>query len=366
MFDALAALFASRRTSLSVPVLDGALKPDNRLEEAPVLAERAGLEDLATGPDGTLYAACGPALLHVAADGSLAPVARFESAITALACLPDGTLAVGLGDRVVLDALGAKAPVLTTVDGQPLGAVTALSAGPAGTLLICDGSVGRPYGEWSRDLMEAGRTGRLIACETATGSARTLVGDLAYAFGAMVDAHGRILVAESWKHRVCAVRDGRATPVIAALPGYPARLAPAAGGGFWLTLFACRTQLIEFVLRETDYRREMMRTIAPDHWVAPALRSGADFLEPLQGGLVKQMGVLKPWAPSRSYGLVVRCDPDAKPLFSLHSRAGGNHHGVVAAAERGDDLFVLSKGAGRILRLSVGALTPSGAAEPTP
>lgn len=367
MFDALAAaLFPSRRTSLSVPVLDGALKPDNRLEEAGVFAERPGLEDIAVGLDGALYAACGPAVLHVAADGSLAPVATFDRAITAMAFLPNGALAVGLGDCVVMDALGAKAPILNTVDGKPLGAVTALRAGPAGTLLICDGSMGRPYGEWSRDLLESGRTGRLLACDLATTNARTLVGGLAYAFGALVDAQGRILVAESWTHRVCAVRDGRATPVVAELPGYPARLAPAADGGFWLTLFACRTQLVEFVLRETDYRREMMRTIAPDHWVAPALRSGADFLEPLQGGGVKQMGVLKPWAPSRSYGLVVRYDAEAKPLFSLHSRAGGRHHGVVAVAERGDDLFVLSKGAGRILRLSVGAMTPSTAMDPSP
>ena len=34
------------------------------------------------------------------------------------------------------------------------------------------------------------------------------------------------------------------------LPGYPARLSPAQDGGFWLAVFAGRTQLIEFVLRE--------------------------------------------------------------------------------------------------------------------
>ena len=39
------------------------------------------------------------------------------------------------------------------------------------------------------------------------------------------------------------------------LPVYPSRLAAAAGGGFWLTAFAARTQLVEFVLREPAYRR---------------------------------------------------------------------------------------------------------------
>ena len=48
-----------------------------------------------------------------------------------------------------------------------------------------------------------------------------------------------------------------------------------------------------------------------------------------------------------------RIGDDFIPTFSLHSRVGGKHHGVVAVAERGDELFVLSKGAGRILRLSV-------------
>jgi hypothetical protein len=176
---------------------------------------------------------------------------------------------------------------------------------------------------------------------------------LGYAFGALDDGQGHILVSESWRHQVSIVKDRRTVPAIAALPGYPARMAPSARGGLWLSLFACRTQLVEFVLRESDYRREMLRTIDPKYWVAPALSSGADFLEPLQGGSVKQMGILKPWAPPRSYGLLVLFNADFIPVLSLHSRTGGRHHGVVAVVESGDDLFVLSKGAGRILRLSL-------------
>ena len=81
---------------------------------------------------------------------------------------------------------------------------------------------------------------------------------------------------ESWSHRVCRAavigRDlGTVEPIIRNLPGYPARLGRAVGGGFWLSLFALRTHLIEFVLREDDFRDEMMRTIAPQYWIAPAL-----------------------------------------------------------------------------------------------
>ncbi len=141
------------------------------------------------------------------------------------------------------------------------------------------------------------------------------------------------------------------------LPGYPCRFAAADDGGFWLTLFCSRTQLVEFVLMEDDYRREMMETIDPQYWIAPAFGSGSDFLEPLQGGGVKQMGILKPWAPPRSYGLVVRFGADLTPLYSLHSRVGGHNHGICAAAQHGNTLYIMSKGAGRISKLSIATVT---------
>ncbi len=49
----------------------------------------------------------------------------------------------------------------------------------------------------------------------------------------------------------------------------------AGGGGFWLSFFAVRTHLVEFVLREDDFRQEMMKTIPnPAYWISPALASG--------------------------------------------------------------------------------------------
>ena len=96
------------------------------------------------------------------------------------------------------------------------------------------------------------------------------------------------------------------------LPVYPSRLSPASAGGFWLTAFAARTQLVEFVLRENAYRRRMMAEIDPEYWIAPKLKSGQSFLEPMQGAHIKTMGVVKPWAPPRSYGLVIRLDAERR------------------------------------------------------
>jgi hypothetical protein len=63
-----------------------------------------------------------------------------------------------------------------------------------------------------------------------------------------------------------------------------------------------------FVLREDDFRQEMMGTIAPQYWIAPALATSGDALEPMQSGSIKALGIQKPWAPPRSYGLIARID----------------------------------------------------------
>ena len=94
----------------------------------------------------------------------------------------------------------------------------------------------------------------------------------------------------------------------------------------------------------------MMAEIDPEYWIAPKLKSGQSFLEPMQGAHIKTMGVIKPWAPPRSYGLVIRLNADAVPLYALHSRVDGVNHGIVAAVEMDGALYAIAKGSGRLLR----------------
>ena len=68
------------------------------------------------------------------------------------------------------------------------------------------------------------------------------------------------------------------------------------------------------------------------------------------------MGISKPWAPPRSYGLVVRLGSDGLPRYSLHSRSDGHHHGIVSAVEASGYLYMLSRGAGLLLRVGVDGL----------
>ncbi|HMN71282.1 MAG TPA: hypothetical protein PKA55_05375 [Rhodoblastus sp.] len=337
-------------SSITVPPFDGALQPNQMLEHAEVVAKLPEGEDIAT--DGkTIYVADGRTIRRL--DGeTLTEVRRFDRTVTALCLLPGGGLAVALdGTEVRIFAAIEGADSGKSFTGPNMTAVNALAAGPSGTVLATDGSQAEPYARWAHDLMSRGAAGRLLSIDIAGGGVSVLASGLRYAFGA-IPFDGDTLVSESWRHRIVAISaSGFVRPVFTDLPVYPSRMSKAAGGGYWLTCFTGRTQLVEFVLRENAYRRRMMAEIAPEHWIAPRLRSGKSFKEPMQGAHLKTMGVVKPWAPPRSYGLVIRLSETGLPQYSLHSRVDGENHGIVAAVEMGDSLYAMAKGPGRLLRL---------------
>ncbi len=340
--------------TIAVPSFDGALKPNQKLEEAEVLLECAAPEDLAT--DGTaIYLADGPRLLRL--DGRSATELRvFENPISALAALPGGELAVALGGREVRIFPEPSAAKPRVVFATGLNAINALAPAPDGTLIATDGSLTRGVDEWARDLMEHGHSGRMLILDPATGSSKVLANGLGYAFGCCATGDGT-LVSESWRHRLIEVRRNGSTNIaLPHLPVYPSRISPAPSGGYWLTAFTARSLLVEFVLREPAFRKRMMAEIEPRYWIAPCLRSGDSFKEPMQGAHIKTMGVVKPWAPPRSYGLVIRLGDDAAPLYSLHSRVDGINHGIVSAIEANGDLIMITKGPGRVLKLPVARL----------
>jgi hypothetical protein len=110
------------------------------------------------------------------------------------------------------------------------------------------------------------------------------------------------------------------------------------------------------VLREDRFRRRMIQEVDPAYWIAPALSSGHSFKEPLQAGGVIRLGIHKPWAPTRSYGLILRLDENLEPLWSCHSRADGKRHGMTSLAEVDGALLATSKGKGEVIRIAEIAL----------
>ena len=326
--------------AVTIPAMDGPLRANQRLDQGRAVLRAEAPDNLAVADGAVLYTSGGAVFRLPEA----VPVAVFDSDVTCLAADPGGTLAVGLDDgRVLLHQPSGDTP-LQTGGACP----TALTFDGA-SLLVAHGSARHPPSRWRHDLMERGASGSIWRVPLAGGDPSRLADKLAWPSGVMV-SDGAVVVSESWRHRLLRIGARSTQAVVDDLPGYPGRLTPAAGGA-WLCVFAPRTQIVEFVLREPAYRRRMMAEIEEAFWIAPALNSGRSFMEPLQGGGVKHMATLNPWAPTRSYGLVARLDASLAPVASWHSRAGGAFHGVTSAAEHDGALLVSAKGGGAIVAL---------------
>ena len=189
--------------------------------------------------------------------------------MTFVAAGPSDSLAIGLDGRGVLILEGPHAgKTITDAGGHPLCSPTAGLFIDADTLIVANGAEGRTAADWKRDLMERSATGSLwlIALSAPGLTATRMARNLAFPTGLAHAAAGRLHVSEAWRHRVVAFETGAMSAPQAALsdlPAYPGRIAPARDGGFWLALFAPRNQLVEFVLREDDYRRRMIDTVDP-------------------------------------------------------------------------------------------------------
>jgi hypothetical protein len=340
----------SRRQAATVPSMDGVLRPNDALDQARALAAAPAPDNLvALGAD--LVFSSGADLFRLSgATSDSAPVLfqRLEGPVTALAASPGGALAAGI-DGVGVRIVGGPhdGAVMGTLGGRAALCVTAAAFGDEHLLYVCLGSSNNGALDWQRDLMEMRATGSVWRLDLRSNVATCIADGLAFPNGVLIDG-GRATVSESWSHRIlrfdAAGGRGRPEVVLEDLPGYPGRLAPAADGGAWLAVFAPRSQLIEFVLRERAYCARMLREIPRSQWIAPTLRAGRSFKEPMQGGAVKVHGIFKPWAPTRSYGLLVKLDGDLAPVASFHSRADGRRHGIVSACEWGGAVVFASRG----------------------
>lgn len=336
-------------SAITVPALDGALRPNRRLDDAPERIPVRTPGGLAIGRDGlvvssgrTLRLLSGTVLHRTSADIScLAPVA--------------GGMAMGLEDGRILitggdfDGLewsardGARCPTAIIED--------------EGLLYVCHGSAQNPPSAWQRDLMERNASGSIWCLDLRGRKQQCIATGLAYPAGLAMTADG-LMVAESWKHRIVLLdrRTGAMQRIIQGdLPGYPGHIGRAPNAGYVMTMFAPRNQLVEFILREDQYRRRMMAEVDPCYWVAPSYRSGRSFYEPLQGGGVKQLGLLKPWAPTLSFGMVALLDENGLPVDSFQSRADGATHGISGAVIHGDALYAASRGDDAVVRLDIGS-----------
>jgi len=340
--------------SITVPVMDGALKPNNYLEQVASIATIAGADNLIEA-QGRILLSSANRLLELHDDGRTVIQTTCDADISFLCVSPEGAIAMGLDDNGLVIRSGRHhgKRISRNLSGQALNCPTAAVFLDEDTLIVCNGSASASAADWSHDLLRLGRSGSVLRLDLTHDTADLLCSGLGFPAGIAVTPDGRLVVSEAWRHRLLTMNgDGSDLRVaLADQPAYPGRIIASQEGGYWLAMFAVRSQLQEFVLREDRYRREMMATINPEYWIAPTLSSGRSFKEPLQAGSVIRLGIHKPWAPTRSYGLLVRLDEQLQPVWSAHSRADGNRHGITGCLETDGRLLVASKGLGAVLQV---------------
>lgn len=342
-------LFGLGEAAVTVPPLDGALLANRALDEASSRLPLAGADCFAV-VSGELLASSGDAVHHFAPAGGWQRRSTYGANIACIVAIADGALGVALTSGDILIEGG-------TLDGRQYRVtsethcITAIATS-GNDLYVAIGSATNTLEEWQRDLLQRGTTGSIWHIDLVSGDSRRIADCLAWPAGLVVD--GKTLIySEAWKHRLVRIElSGSGDPQVLFddLPGYPGRIA-CAKDGYWLAVFAPRSQLVEFVLREPAYVKRMLDEVPPAFWIAPKLRSGQSFYEPLQGGGVKHFGQLKPWAPTMSAGLCIRLDDAFQPDLSLHSRADGVTHGVTDMVELDGQLYVAARGDGVVVAL---------------
>ena len=341
--------------SITVPPMDSALRSNSKLERADRLFDwREPANLLHDGRVG--HFSSGPQILRFSDADAPRPVVMCDSAVSAMAQSGD-TLAVGLAGGGIRLLGGARdGTTFVAKPGFEVNCPIALAFRDADTLIIANGSSVHGPAEWRHDLLMRHAKGSLWELDLRSGTARMLAAGLAWPYGVLPLPGDAVLVAESWRAQLVNIQPGKpALPVLTDLPAYPARIVPKADGtGAWLPMFAPRRRIVELVMRERAYRDRMMAEIDPAYWIAPSLRPMESYYEPLQGGTLKKLAMLKPWAPSRSYGLIVELDQDFQPVRSFHSRADGKRHGISSCADLGGRLLVAATGGDIVISIDTG------------
>jgi hypothetical protein len=348
--DVVDRLRGSGKYSTSVPAMDGALKANDALDAADELYRGAEPDNLVRFA-GSVHFSIGKEVLRLDLGEvpHVSSAAEFRADVTCLAGV-DEQLAVGLETGEVR-ILGGRfdGAMFNRVGDRQTKAPVAARFENAQSLLLALGSQNYSPSAWKRDLMEGNASGSVWRIDLSSGKSELLCDHMAFPYGIDLVIGGAIFVSESWRHRIVDISSEPPRVVVDDLPFYPARIAATSAGEVLVCGFAPRRQLFEFILQEKQFLRRMMSDIPEQYWMAPALSSGTDYWEPLQRGQIREHGILKPWSPTKSYGLLATMDIAGRFLKSIHCRAGGLRHGITSAIESGSQIIMTSKGGGMVL-----------------
>ena len=345
--------FGRGRHSIFVPVMDGPLKPNEFLDNVQVILEKPEVDNLILAKNKILCSS-GADLLVVEETGNQKILYQFDSDITSMSANKNnGEIAVALLEgKVVICSIDPFREKKQFKEN----CVTSMTFNNE-LLMYTKGSDQYLADKWKNDLMSLGETGSILINNLDGNPSKKLFGNLLWPSGIALISENIFCVSEAWSHRVSFFDFNNTNRSISntgrkieKLPAYPGRLFfDTKKNELWVTFFAPRNQLVEFILTEDEYRNRMVDEIEASLWVSPCYRSGKQVREPLQQSGIKTMGYLKPWAPAFSYGLVVNFDMDLNALSSFHSRTNGSFHGTTSMAiDNNNRILVTSRGDGKI------------------
>jgi len=245
----------------------GAFSPNTKLADLDLLdiGDIHGPEDVASQIiDGTLY------LFVSSQDGLIRRVNTATQEVTTLADtggVPLGFEFDAAGNLILADAFkgllsiapdGTVTTLTNEADGKAILYADDLDIAPDGVIYFSDAStkwgaeaIGQTMEASLYEIMEHGRTGRILAYDPATQRTWTVMDNLSFANGvAMADNGQSILVNETGeyrihKHWVAGPKKGQNEIVIDNLPGFPDNINRAPNGNFYVGIVSKRAAFLD-------------------------------------------------------------------------------------------------------------------------
>jgi hypothetical protein len=337
--------------------MEAGLRPDSRLDDAVMLTEPGSFEPECLAVAGEhVHFGHGASVYRLGATG---PERFVDLGGEVAAMASDGAelvvSVVGLG-VVRVAASGAVTEIST--DAQLQSGLTDLCVAEDGRIFATKGSASLRFDSMIDALVRADASGMVleIAASRGSRSVRVLADRLPWPSGVASSSSDGLMVALAHAHAlvVIATDGSRRSTVQDNLPFYPGRLTRASDGGFWLAVPYVRNRATELILDEPELRADMVAGIARSEWLVPRLRSETPHTDALQMGQLRMLGVLKPWAPPRSYGLIAHLDVHGRFDWSVHSRPDGRNHGVTDVVEHHGRVVMAMRGRRALASIEIG------------
>lgn len=332
--------------NVSVPPFEAGLRPNSDLDTAAPLTagDVHDIDDVTAIGDMLIYSNGSTVVL-----GLEQPIiAELGGRVTALTSDGSAILAaVETQGLVRLSVTGAVSAISDNPDVRS--GVTALAAS-GGRVIAAIGSATHRAGEWPESLLDGATDGRLLAVHDG-GRIEVIADQLAWPSGVLAEEDGTLVVTESHRHRVIRISGQQHETLLSALPAHPGRIV-ASTDGWWIAFPYPRNRAAEMFMTEPDVIAAMRAEVPREGWLVPTLRAENIYRDPLQIGQQRVMGVVKPWAPPRSYGLVAHVNRKGRVTHSHHSRPDGFRHGITGLVLVGNRLIVASAGARGLLEVS--------------